>query len=603
MIEKMTRYDFVVFSGDSTSFLSSIQEIGLMDITRSAKPIDKESSDLLNQIKEIKGMIDKVSNTQISGDVKPTAQDLTFNDAEEILNSYCEINSKIVQAKADLELLRVWGNYDSGELGKLDELGLKLRFYKVQAKKFNPDWENQVALEIIERDDKGVYFVTVAPKNEPYSFDIDPVETPEYSYHELETIIHGYQQTKSEIESSILGLKALIPEKEKECNSLISKLEIYLADGSAETTAENSISVFKGFAPTADDEEVCKKLDTLEVYYLKEAATAEDNPPIKLHNNKFARMFEVLTGMYGMPNYGEFDPTPILGPFFMLFFAMCMGDAGYGILLFIIGTLLGKGSGSMSKFGPLVKALGVGTFVVGIILGTFFGINLAEASWVPAGLKSIMITGEIAGYSAQMALAIGVGVFHICLAMTVKAICHTVQSGFRASVSDWGWLIVVPGGIIIAALSLSGVLTSEVTKWIIIILGIIAGLGIYVFNTPGKNPLLNIGSGLWGTYNMATGLLGDVLSYIRLYALGLAGGMLGAVFNDLGGMIIDALSLPGLNFALGALIMIFGHALNLAMSCLGAFVHPLRLTFVEYFKNVGYQGDGTEYRPLTKNNK
>lgn len=602
MIEKMTRYDFVVFSGDSASFLSSIQEIGLMDITRSAKPIDKESSNLLERIKGIKGMIGKVSGTQIN-EASGIDNTVSFDDAEEILNEYSAVHSKIVQAKADLELLRVWGNFDSSEIAKLDELGLKLRFYKVQAKKFNPDWENQVALEIVEKDDKGVYFVTVAPKNEPYSFDIDPVETPEYSYNELESIISRYETEQAGIEARINGLKALIPSKEAECNDLLSQLEIYLADGAAETAAENSISVFKGFAPTSSDEQICKQLDELDAYYVKEAATASDNPPIKLHNNKFAKMFEVLTGMYGMPNYGEFDPTPILGPFFMLFFAMCMGDAGYGILLFIIGAFLGKGSGSMSKFGPLVKALGVGTFVVGIILGTFFGISLPDASWVPEGLKSIMITGEIAGYSAQMALAIGVGVFHICLAMTVKAICHTVQEGFRASVSDWGWLIVVPGGIIIAALSLSGILTSEVTKWIIIVLGVIAGLGIYVFNTPGKNPLLNIGSGLWGTYNMATGLLGDVLSYIRLYALGLAGGMLGAVFNDLGGMIIDGMSVPGLNFLLGAVIMIFGHALNLAMSCLGAFVHPLRLTFVEYFKNVGYQGDGTEYRPLTKNNK
>ena len=103
---------------------------------------------------------------------------------------------------------------------------------------------------------------------------------------------------------------------------------------------------------------------------------------------------------------------------------------------------------------------------------------------------------------------------------------------------------------------------------------------------------MNIGAGLWDTYNMATGLLGDTLSFIRLYALGLAGGMLGSTFNMLGGMIMDACPVPGLNWLLFAV-------LNIALSCLGAFVHPLRLTFVEFFKNSGYEGSGKAYNPMT----
>ena len=127
---------------------------------------------------------------------------------------------------------------------------------------------------------------------------------------------------------------------------------------------------------------------------------------------------------------------------------------------------------------------------------------------------------------------------------------------------------------------------------------VISCLAIFIFNTPGRNPLVNIGSGLWDTYNMVTGLLGDVLSYIRLYALGLAGGMLGNAFNIMGTMILD-IPIPALNWVFCIVILIFGHVLNLAMSCLGAFVHPLRLTFVEYFKNSGYEGTGKFYSPLT----
>ena len=109
---------------------------------------------------------------------------------------------------------------------------------------------------------------------------------------------------------------------------------------------------------------------------------------------------------------------------------------------------------------------------------------------------------------------------------------------------------------------------------------------------------MNVGAGLWDTYNMATGILGDVLSYIRLFALGLAGGMLGAAFNDLALMVKGDSVITWLPFIL---ILLFGHVLNVLMSALGSFVHPLRLTFVEYFKNAGYEGKGAKYNPLTTN--
>ena len=199
-----------------------------------------------------------------------------------------------------------------------------------------------------------------------------------------------------------------------------------------------------------------------------------------------------------------------------------------------------------------------------------------------------------------MVLALGIGVFHICLAMTIKAIGYTKRFGFKQNISTWGWLILILGGIVLAGVGLLGILDSAIIKIAVTVLGIVSGLAIFVFNTPGRNPLANIGSGLWDTYNMVTGILGDVLSYIRLYALGLAGGMLGQAFNILGGMLI-ANGFNAVNWLPFLLIVLFGHTLNLAMSSLGAFVHPLRLTFVEYFKNAGYEGKGKEYAPLKKN--
>ena len=135
-------------------------------------------------------------------------------------------------------------------------------------------------------------------------------------------------------------------------------------------------------------------------------------------------------------------------------------------------------------------------------------------------------------------------------------------------------------------------------KWAVIGVGGISALAIYIFNTPGRNPLINIGAGLWDTYNMATGILGDVLSYLRLFALGLAGGMLGQAFNNLAVSVKGDSPVTWLPFVL---ILVIGHLMNIMLSGLGAFVHPMRLTFMEYFKNAGYEGKGAAYNPLTTN--
>jgi len=327
-----------------------------------------------------------------------------------------------------------------------------------------------------------------------------------------------------------------------------------------------------------------------------------------LHNNWFVKLFEPLTGMYGWPNYNEFDPTPILGPFFLLFFALCIGDAGYGLLLLLIGYLIFKNKLKIEMFngmGGIIMALGVGSTIVGFLMGGFFGLDLYQASWFPESLKSVMFKhlggtdGKIGEYDVMMVLAIVIGVLHICLAMTIKAIAYTKRDGFRNTVSTWGWLLLIVGGICTAILAMAFSLPTEIVKYTMIGIGAISALGIFLFNKPGRNPLINVGAGLWDTYQMSTGLLGDVLSYIRLYALGLAGGMLGAAFNQLGAQVMG--ENPNVGTIIGfVLIVTFGHVLNLLMACLGAFVHPLRLSFVEYFKNSGYEGSGKMYKPFSK---
>lgn len=613
MVDRMIKYSFILLSGETEGFLEKLQELGVVDVTRSAKPVDDTSFGMLDSVSASKRIIGKLEGIDYSKDPDAEMIQKAYGEAvigenlteaaDAALAELVALETAKAAAEKDVKIRKPWGEFDKSRLQQLESLGYAIRYYITSRKKFSEEWSGLYPLEVIHQDRNNVWFVTICPSGEEYTFPIDPVAAPESSWKEAQERVDRYTSDIIKVKGLLLKYKDAIPQIKDKYGKELIELDLYLAKTSSESAAENLLSVLVGFAPQENEAELCNELDKMGVLYIKEDAAEEDNPPIRLKNNRFVKMFESLTGMYGMPNYSEYDPTPIVSIFFLLFFAMCMGDAGYGLILILFGIAVKKewiNIGMFRGLGPLISTLGVATAAVGFFLGTAFGMNLAEASWMPEALKGCMLTGEVMGYPAQMVLAIGIGVFHLCLAMTIKAVGYTKRFGFKENISTWGWLILILGGIAIAALALIGVMNSGVTKIAVIALGVISALGIFIFNTPGRNPLVNIGAGLWDTYNMVTGILGDVLSYIRLYALGLAGGMLGAAFNDLGLMVRGDGGAAGWVFFV--VILIIGHLINILMSCLGAFVHPLRLNFVEYFKNSGYEGKGKLYKPLTTKN-
>ena len=612
MRTKMTKYSFVLLTGEKDGFLEQLQELGVVDISRSVKPVDQDSSEMLAKITKAKKTLEYLESINYSKDADAEAiakttvniegDPVTFT--EDCRNRLSELYASLANAEKQMKARLPWGDYDKKALDGLSDLGYKVRYYCVDKKKFDAAWAELYPLQVVNEEGDKVWFVTVGPAE--YTFPVNEISAPEGTYAEAAEEATRLKQEIILCKAGLLNAKDYIPAIKEACDKDFVEFDRYLADSAAVGAAEDKITLFTGFAPVDNDEELQEAFAKMGVLYLKDEAVEEDNPPIKLKNNWFTRQFEAFTGMYGMPVYSEFDPTSIVAPFYLLFFAMCLGDAGYGIVLLLFGLMLNKGWVKFAMFeglGNIIAILGAGTIVVGTLLGTFFGISMADAAWVPEFLKNIMIVGEVevpgmGMFNIQMLLALAIGVFHICLAMTVKAIGYTKRFGFRANVSTWGWLLLIVGGIILAILGVGKLISPEAIKWAVIVIGTVSALGIYIFNTPGQNPLINIGAGLWDTYNMATGILGDVLSYIRLFALGLAGGMLGQAFNNLAEMVRGDNILTWIPFVL---ILLFGHVLNVLMSSLGAFVHPLRLTFVEYFKNAGYEGKGAAYNPLTTN--
>lgn len=578
MIEKMTKYSWILLNSDKDSFLENLRGLGIVDIKRSLKPVDGQSEKMLVSIEALRKRISEIEKGSDDNLVSLLAKK---HDLEK-----------------EADAVRIWGDFDGS---KLAELGLELHFYSCTSKKYDPQWPEQYPLQVVAEEKDTTWFVVVGDNS---GFPLKEAGKPTRPYTEIDSDIASVEKEIGNYTAELASKKEDIPSMKEQMRAMESDFSLYLASLKGNSAAEGHLAVYEGFAPTKDDATLAEVFDGMDLVWTASPADVADNPPIKLKNNSFSKQFESLTEMYGMPCYNEFDPTIFLSIFFLLFFSMCMGDAGYGLVLIAVAFFFRskKSETGLASLWRLIAILGAGTFVVGIVMGGFFGMDLTQQNWVPEGLKKIMITGDIqvggSSYAKQMILSLAIGVLHICLALIMKAVWAVKKDGFKNSLGAIGWTLLIVGAVIVLSLGLPGVISESAMKWLIIGIAGVSAIGIYLLNKWGRNPLKNIGSGLWDTYNMASGLMGDVLSYIRLYALGLSGSMLGSTFNMMGGMVLG--DNPTWQWLPFVLIVIFGHVLNIAMSCLGAFVHPLRLNFVEFFKNSSYEGAGSAYNPIKK---
>ena len=614
MISKMNKLSFLIYHKEYEIFLEKLRELGVVHIEqRQGAEMDANLQTFMQKRTAYQSLLKSMTLAAASNDdAVAEISDLTIEQVVESYESQQEhiqaLNMQLPVLDKEIDAMEVWGEFDWNVIEKLKANGWQMQFYCCPEKLFEETWTDEYNATIINRKGGQSYFVTVNPM--PIELEAELIRLPKQRLSEL---IREQEELRVSIKDANDRLDQFcinnIPVVEKAIESLegdISLMEVEQLGG--ERLAEGSIVMMEGWVPVENEAEIRQMLDESGVYYEMRPAEKEDNAPIKLKNNAISRLFEVLTKMYGMPDYGEFDPTPLFAPFYALFFGMCVGDAGYGLLLIVLGFFLKKKlSKSMAGLMNLLITLGAATTIVGAVFNTFFGVSLTDLD-LPAWMNSLIISGKWDGtsYDKTMVIALLVGMFHICFAMVVKAIGTTVRYGFKNSLSAWGWLLLVAGSVTVATLNYLGVIDMEVSKMAYIIIGGISAVGIYLLNDIRRNVFVNVGAGLWDTYNMATGLMGDLLSYLRLYALGLAGGMLGGVFNTLGMQLRDTMGdflfgIPG--WICFGLIFVAGHGLNIALSCLSGYVHSIRLTFVEYFKNSGYDGKGVAYKPFSSNKK
>ncbi len=605
MITKMKKLTFLVYHKEYEEFLNSLRELGVVHIVEKQQGAAdntelQENIRLFNRLAATLKLLQNQKhekNAVIATEGGTATRGMQVLDEVDALQTeHGKLSQQLQSYAKEKEVLEVWGNFEPTGIQKLKDAGYIIGFYSCSEGNYKEEWETEYNAMIVNRISSKVFFVTVTKAGQEVDLDVEQAKLPAYSLSRLEAL---YDTTEQAIEGNEKKLVALsetdIPSLKAALKELQSQIEFSKVVLSSEQTAGDKLMLIEGWAPAYSKVEIEAYLNDAHVYYEITDPMPGDNVPIRLNNKGFFAWFEPICKLYMLPKYNELDLTPFFAPFFMVFFGLCLGDSGYGLFLFLGATayrlLAKKVTPSMKSIISLIQVLSASTFFCGLLTGTFFGANIYDLDWpIVQRLKHAVLMDN----NDMFRLSLILGVIQILFGMVLKAVNQTIQFGFKYAIATIGWIILLVSTAVSALFSSSELLSMGGTAYKVVLC--ISGAMIFLFNTPGKNIFMNIGLGLWDSYNMATGLLGDVLSYVRLFALGLSGGILAGVFNSL------AVGMSPDNVIAGPIVMVLifviGHAINIFMNVLGAMVHPMRLTFVEFFKNSGYEGGGKEYKPF-----
>ncbi|MDR1453475.1 MAG: hypothetical protein LBJ25_05835 [Candidatus Margulisbacteria bacterium] len=374
-------------------------------------------------------------------------------------------------------------------------------------------------------------------------------------------------------------------------------------------TATKKTSFLTGWVPVAQKKKLRQYLDKFSgvLYWREVEPDAGEEQPALLRNGVTAPL-EAVTSLYGMPGSKDLDPSPFMAPFFIVFYGLCLSDAGYGLLLLLFaGFLLAHFFANLTKFGKELLLLniycGISTIVVGLLTGSVFGLDFNILPWpdVRNFFLSLKIIDPLDSPLPLLGLSVGLGALQMLAGLFLRWVLDGRQKGWAAAflasgcwfvfllaIFGWAGLSLLPAG---QSWSAAAALLANIFKYIVI------GSAVFLVLTQGrhqKNPLLKLGSGLLSLYRLS-GYLGDLLSYTRIFALGLVTAVMALVINYLAAL-TGGIPIVGLGVMI--VILIFGHIFDFLVNMLGSFVHSARLQYVEYFSKF-FEGGGRFFRPFS----
>ena len=604
MIVRMMKYDIVLFAAERDRFIESLRQTGMVDITTSGwEPTESDRALLL----------DIEARTKALAAIDSLSEDATTTqsvEAERAFECYTEAQSAIAAAKGDIARLEKsleewtpWGDFDMEQLAELAKAGVTLRYFITSTSTYDKgigEWGANYNIALISSADSQARFVVIGDGAEQIDVDAQELKAPTMNLSQLTAAVKLAEQRIADAEQTIVACAAHREVIASELAQLKTKLQNLRISSTAEQAADGMLLVLEGWAEEANAAKVDALLDASpNTVYLKSNPTPEDNTPVKLKNNRYARIFELVGNMYALPKYGTVDLTPFFAPFYMLFFAICLCDAGYGAVILAAGiALLAKGGKSLRQAALFSTVCGVASVAFGFAANSFFGMTISDAP--------LFEDMKFLDFQNQFFYAsLGIGIFQILFGMAINIVMTTVTYGFKNALGSLGWFLLIFSSCVAGIAGMCGVEWYSFSSMPYMATVGVALVLMLLLNKPSFNIFANFGVGLWDTYNNITGLLSDLLSYIRLFAIGLSGGVLALVFNSL------AMGLTGLDagieqFTVGTVfqiigasaILLIGHGINLFMSAISSFVHPMRLTFVEFFKNAGFEMGTRAFKPL-----
>ncbi|MDD1612990.1 MAG: ATPase [Methylococcaceae bacterium] len=499
----------------------------------------------------------------------------------EVRNCLLDLEDELDFLIKRLQDMRPWGDF---VLPPLQEMGNKrLWFYVVPHKDMPKLQASAPVWEIIRRDNRFCYVIVVNDE-EPSEMPVPRVHLGSKPRHELEARLDAVELAIEDAQAE----RAYLTRWHDLFKANLNRLEDRaVCKGAVEQVYSNDTAfALQGWAP-ADSLPALEKYSTeQEIYFDSQAPSQEDNPPTLMRNPSWLSAGEDLVTFYMTPGYQTWDPSAITFVSFAIFFGMILSDAGYAaslmLALLLMWNKMGRSS-SGSRMRPLLLSVVTASLGFGILVGSYFGVTPADDSWL--GKLHVL---DMSNTDRMMLISVVIGVFHIVLANVMNASRYEHWLDRLPSV---GWIGVICGGF---ALAMSGSISIVGLQELGIALMALGAVLIVLFTAHREKPLVRLGQGLLGLTKLS-GALGDILSYLRLFALGLASGSLAVEFNNMAAGIAEGFPGIGLFFAL--LILLLGHTVNLFLGIASGVIHGLRLNVIEFF-NWGLKEEGTLYKPF-----
>ncbi len=529
--------------------------------------------------------------------------DPTGKDADQLVDTVWELIHREKELKETLQSLEhehariaPFGEFDPRELQKLNANSLFAKLYELPLKN-TPDAPEGVSLSEISRN-KTISYVLAVGRQE-FSIPAHEVRLPDQSHSELHRHIEKTKKALAETEAEFLqyaGDRALVEQIAGNADDRVRFLEVQQGMG-----AEESFIYLKGFYPADREADIEAAAKENGWGYTFERAVTKDNPPTLLRNPKWLDPIKPVFKMIGvLPGYKEIDVSAIFLLFLSIFFAFLIGDAGYG-MLFIALSLFGKfktrGNKAVQPTFNLLMIMSACTVGWGVLNGTYFGINY---DILPAPLRELSSTWLIAGGNEDLArnrimfICFSIGAIHLTIAH-IWGFIRKINS--PACLCDLGWLCTT-WSLYVVVLNLVLSMT-ELT----VVVGIVLGVGVALVTLG-----LILSKEISGLITLLLDVISnfvDIISYVRLYAVGAASLAIAQSFNQMGLDAGHAASnvMPSIVGGLiAALIIFFGHALNIVLGAMSVLVHGIRLNTLEFSGHANVQWSGIEYKPFIKIN-